>query len=106
MTKHNVSLPVSSLLSDVMQEAETLTGVPVSSQKLIINGKALTSLDQTKQISECRIQDGTKIMVLGKRYDVDSDILYQEVLKVEQHIIETQKKLAEVCIRSMSHIGR
>ena len=81
-----------------MEEAEKLTGVPTSSQKLIINGKALTSLDHTKQISDCRIQDGSKIMVLGKKYDVESDKLYQEVVKVEQSILETQKKLDEVCI--------
>ena len=79
-----------------MQEAEKLTGVPPSSQKLIINGKALTSLDHDKVMTDCRIQDGTKVMVLGKKYDVDSDKMYQEVLKVEQNIIQTQKKLSEV----------
>ena len=79
-----------------MQEAEKLTGVPASSQKLIINGKALTSLDHDKVMTDCRIQDGTKVMVLGKKYDVDSDKMYQEVLKVEQNIIQTQKKLSEV----------
>ena len=91
-------LPSSSLLSDVMQEAEKLTGVPACSQKLIINGKALTSLDHDKVMTDCRIQDGTKVMVLGKKYDVDSDKMYQEILKVEQNIIQTQKKLSEVSL--------
>ena len=56
-----------------MTEAEKLTGVPASSQKLIINGKALTSLDYNKPIGDCRIQDGTKVMVLGKKYDIEAD---------------------------------
>ena len=81
-----------------MQEAEKLTGVPACSQKLIINGKALTSLDHDKVMTDCRIQDGTKVMVLGKKYDVDSDKMYQEILKVEQNIIQTQKKLSEVSL--------
>ena len=89
-------MPGSSLLSDLMEEAEKITGVPSSSQKLIINGRALTSLDHPKPISECRIQDGSKIMVLGKKYDPSTDLMYQEVIKVEQRIIENQKKLSEV----------
>ena len=94
--KFNASLPASSLLSEVIKEAEKVTGVPSSSQKLIINGKALTSLDHNKLITECRIQDGTKIMVLGKRYDPESDSLYQKIVTVEQLATETQKKLSEV----------
>ena len=94
--KLNASLPASSLLSEVIKEAEKVTGVPSSSQKLIINGKALTSLDHNKLITECRIQDGTKIMVLGKRYDPESDSMYQKVVAVEQLVTEAQKKLSEV----------
>ena len=79
-----------------MNEAEKLTGVPASSQKIIINGKALTSLDHDKVMTDCRIQDGTKVMVLGKKYDMVSDKMYQEVLKIEENIMQTQKKLLEV----------
>ena len=79
-----------------MTEAEKLTGVPASSQKLIINGKALTSLDYNKPIGHCRIQDGTKVMVLGKKYDIEADKMYQDVVKVEQKIADTQKKMTEV----------
>ena len=94
--KYNASLSASSLLSEVMTEAEKLTGVPASSQKLIINGKALTSLDYKKLIGDCRIQDGTKVMVLGKKYDIEADKMYQDVVKVEQKIADTQKKMTEV----------
>ena len=83
-------------MSEVIKEAEKVTGVPSSSQKLIINGKALTSLDHNKLITECRIQDGTKIMVLGKRYDPESDSMYKKVVAVEQLVTEAQKKLSEV----------
>ena len=35
-------------------------------------------------------------MVLGKRYDPESDSLYQKVVAVEQLVTEAQKKLSEV----------
>ena len=81
-----------------MEEAEKLTKIPASSQKLIVNGKALTTLDHTKIITDCRIQDGTKVMVLGKKYDIDTDVMYQKIVKVEENIVGIQKKLSEVCI--------
>ena len=74
-----------------------MTKIPASTQKLIINGKALTSLDDNKIIADCRIQDGTKVMVLGKKYDIEADAMYQKIMKVEENIIAIQKKLSEVC---------
>ena len=35
-------------------------------------------------------------MVLGKRYDPESDSMYQKVVAVEQLVTEAQKKLSEV----------
>ena len=95
--KFNVSLPASSSIADVKEEAEKYTKIPASTQKLIINGKALTSLDDNKIISDCRIQDGTKVMVLGKKYDIEADAMYQKIMKVEENIIAIQRKLSEVC---------
>ena len=95
--KFNVSLPASASIANVKEEAEKFTKIPASSQKLIINGKALTSLDDNKIITDCRIQDGTKIMVLGKKYDIEADVMYQKIIKVEENIISIQKKLSEVC---------
>jgi len=94
--KYNVSLPASAIIANVKEEAEKLTKIPAQGQKLIINGKALTTLDDTKIITDCRIQDGTKVMVLGKKYDIDADVMYQKIIKVEENIVNIQKKLVEV----------
>ena len=80
-----------------MEEAEKLTGVPCSSQKLIVGGKALTSLDHSKAISDCGIKDASKIMVLGKKYDMAKDPKYQQIINVEQKVVENEKKLQQVC---------
>ena len=94
--KFNVSLPASASIANVKEEAEKFTKIPASSQKLIINGKALTTLDDNKIITDCRIQDGTKVMVLGKKYDIEADVMYQKIIKIEENIISIQKKLSEV----------
>ena len=94
--KFNVSLPASASIANVKEEAEKFTKIPASSQKLIINGKALTTLDDNRIITDCRIQDGTKVMVLGKKYDIEADVMYQKIIKIEENIISIQKKLSEV----------
>ena len=55
-----------------------------------------TTLDDNKIITDCRIQDGTKVMVLGKKYDIEADVMYQKIIKIEENIISIQKKLSEV----------
>ena len=37
-------------------------------------------------------------MVLGKKYDIDADVMYQKIIKVEENIVNIQKKLVEVRI--------
>ena len=35
-------------------------------------------------------------MVLGKKYDIEADVMYQKIIKIEENIISIQKKLSEV----------
>ena len=50
-----------------MALAEAATGIPVTGQKLILNGRTLTSMDHDKTLFDCRVTNGCKLMVLGKR---------------------------------------
>ena len=47
-------------------------------QKLILNGRALTSMDHGKSLKECGVINFSKVMVLGKRYDPEGDELYKQ----------------------------
>ena len=40
-------------------------------------------------------------MVLGKKYDIDADVMYQKIIKVEENIVNIQKKLVEVRIPAL-----
>ena len=55
-------------LKALMAMAEEATGIPPSGQKLIINGRTLTSLDHDKTLHECRISNGCKLMVRVNRF--------------------------------------
>ncbi|XP_054992624.1 BAG family molecular chaperone regulator 1 [Sorex araneus] len=60
--KEGCSEPV---LRDLAQVVEEATGVPVSCQKLIFKGKSLKDLEQP--LSAAGIQDGCRVMLIGKK---------------------------------------
>ncbi len=64
-------------------------------QKLILNGRTLTSLDHSKTLFECRVGNNSKVMVLGKRYDPQADEVFKQVAEVERRSLEVSKRLAE-----------
>ena len=66
--KHSAEMTDSSTLMDLMKEVENKTGVPINGQKIIFNGKSMTSLDHEKNLSDLRFKDGCKVMILGKHF--------------------------------------
>jgi len=79
-----------------MVQVAEMTGVPVQGQKLIVNGRALTSLDKEKRLSDCRISPGCKVMLLGKKHDPSQDALYQQVLSIQKKESADYNKLSQV----------
>lgn len=94
--RHVVDIDDNAQLSDLMGHVELMTGVPTSGQKLVLNGKALTSLDPAKTLKECRVTNNCKVMVLGKRFDPQGDEIYKKVQEIEQKSVEVDGRLAEV----------
>jgi len=94
--KHEVSTYTDARLDELMSRVEEMTGVPVSGQKLIINGRALTSLDRDKKLSDCRIAPGCKVMLLGKKQDPAQDALYQQVVEIQKKTVADYTKLLQV----------
>ena len=62
----------------------------------ILNGKTITSLDHNKSLKECKVANYCKIMVLGKKYDPESDEMYAKVKEIESKSFDIDLKLAEV----------
>lgn len=75
---------------------EEKTGVPIEGQKLILNGKSLTSLQREKSIEELKFKDGAKLMILGKKFDPETDQMFQEVEAVREKSFAIAKRFAEV----------
>ena len=94
--KHLAELPHSSSLVDLMSVVEEKTGVPIDGQKLILNGKSFTSLDRDKSLQDLRFKDGCKVMVLGKRFDPQTDEKHKEVEDVRTKSFAVAKRFAEV----------
>jgi len=95
-TKYDITTKTDTTLLNLMGQIEELSGVPVGGQKLIVNGRSLTSMDHEKSLSDCRISPGCKVMLLGKRHDPASDQLYQKLVGVEEKTNEEHKKLIQI----------
>jgi len=94
--KTEVTTHTDARLEELMGQVEELTGVPVGGQKLIVNGRALTSMDRDKRLSDCRISPGCKVMLLGKKQDPAQDALYQQVVAIQKKTILDYTKLLQV----------
>jgi hypothetical protein len=68
----------------LIDAAEEATGVPKRNQKLILNGRTLTTLDHSRTLAECKLTNGCKVMVLGKRHDPLSDDAVRKVIELER----------------------
>ena len=79
-----------------MGHVAEVTGVPIKGQKLIVNGRALTSMDNDKRIPDCRISPGCKVMLLGKKHDPSQDEVYQKVLTIQKKTILDYTNLLKV----------
>jgi hypothetical protein len=64
----------------VRDKIEQLTGVPSTSQKLIHKGKSLQPPELL--LSDFGVKNGSTVMVLGKKFDPESEAVYQEITKL------------------------
>ena len=62
-------------------QAEKHFGVPVKSQKLICKGKTLHDGDK---LSDYGIRSGSRVMVVGRRYILEDDEKYKQIVKIKQ----------------------
>ncbi|XP_032243262.2 BAG family molecular chaperone regulator 1 [Nematostella vectensis] len=96
--KHSVCLPYCDdkplCVSDIEQAAQQVTQVPQCSQKLIFKGKSLTNRNQT--LESLGIKKGSRIMVLGKKYDPEADDNMKAIRSVEQQVGELKSRLDQL----------
>jgi len=90
---YDIKIAEEATMEDLANNLYQLTGVPVSGQKLICQGKQLVK-DASTTVKEAGLKTGSKIMVLGKKFDPEGDAAYKEVVGVETKLIEAEGRLA------------
>ncbi|XP_064093742.1 BAG family molecular chaperone regulator 1-like [Macrobrachium nipponense] len=81
-------------LTDLSQKIEAATGILHMSQKIIFKGKNLTEPGIT--LAEYGISPGSKVMVLGKKFDPSEDTDYQAVVEIENSCSRVESKLNDI----------
>jgi len=98
--KHNIAtydleFAEDATIQDLGEKILELTGVPISGQKLICSGRQLTK-DMAVTLSEAGLKTGSKVMILGKKYDPEQEESYKEILELEKKCKNVERKMLEV----------
>ncbi|XP_784685.2 BAG family molecular chaperone regulator 1 isoform X1 [Strongylocentrotus purpuratus] len=88
--KHCVSLPGAATVGDLSLKLEELTAVPVGGQKIINRGKTLMNHDLN--VTEAGIRNGSKLMLIGKKFNPEEDENYKQIVEAKKKIDSLAKK--------------
>ncbi|XP_030844916.1 BAG family molecular chaperone regulator 1-like isoform X1 [Strongylocentrotus purpuratus] len=88
--KHCVSLPGAATVGDLSLKLEELTAVPVGGQKIINRGKTLMNHDLN--VTEAGIRNGSKLMLIGKKFNPEEDENYKQIVEARKKIDSLAKK--------------
>ena len=96
--KHVLTLGESCIVRELMETVAEKSQIKEINQKLIFKGVTLTK-EPDKLLSEFGIKSGSKIMVIGKRYDSEEEaalITFQDmeksVTKITRHMEDLKKQ--------------
>ncbi|XP_040573678.1 BAG family molecular chaperone regulator 1 isoform X2 [Lepeophtheirus salmonis] len=92
-TKYPLEVSPDYQLCDLKEEAQRLTGVPVAQQKLILNGQTLVADPdyENKTLKEYSLRNGSRVMILGKRFDASKDPNLADILQIEKSVNALEK---------------
>ncbi|MBN3287623.1 BAG1 regulator, partial [Polyodon spathula] len=97
-TKHNIEVrgreSNEPLLNDLAEAIAQVTGVPLTSQKLIFKGKSLREMEQP--LSSFGVKQGCKVMMIGKRNSPEEEAELRILKDLEKSVDQTSKKLEKV----------
>ncbi|KAJ7333177.1 BAG molecular chaperone regulator 1 [Desmophyllum pertusum] len=96
--KYPVELPINGsdegpTVEDLSNLATQLTEVPRGSQRLIFKGHSLT--DFTQPLKSLGIKKGSKIMLIGKKFDPLDEENMKVILAAEKNADDIEKRLTE-----------
>ncbi|CAH1797550.1 unnamed protein product [Owenia fusiformis] len=108
--KHEVtvSLPEGEAEGDLTveqlsREVERTTQVPMANQKLIFKGKSLT--DVHAKLCDVGLKPNSKVMLIGKREDLDENISLRTLGAIELDIEKEEKQINDI-IRDLDGVEK
>ncbi|KAM4704709.1 BAG family molecular chaperone regulator 1 isoform 2-T2 [Rhinophrynus dorsalis] len=81
-------------LQDMALIVEQVTGVPLTSQKLIYKGKSLKEMQQT--LTALGVKNGCKVMLIGKRNCPEEESELKKLKDLEKSVEQMASKLEDV----------
>eukprot|EP00092_Neocalanus_flemingeri_P043173 GFUD01047510.1.p1 GENE.GFUD01047510.1~~GFUD01047510.1.p1 ORF type:complete len:163 (+),score=19.63 GFUD01047510.1:41-529(+) len=96
-TTYDFKFPEEATIQDLGEKVHELTGVPISGQKLICCGKQLPKdLKVTLKEAGFKTGIGSKLMILGKKYDPENEDDYKQIVELENKSKNIEHKVDEV----------
>eukprot|EP00092_Neocalanus_flemingeri_P033851 GFUD01036812.1.p1 GENE.GFUD01036812.1~~GFUD01036812.1.p1 ORF type:complete len:203 (+),score=39.63 GFUD01036812.1:44-652(+) len=96
-TTYDIKFPEEATIQDLGEKVHELTGVPISGQKLICCGKQLPKdLKVTLKEAGFKTGIGSKLMILGKKYDPENEDDYKQIVELENKSKNIEHKVDEV----------
>ncbi|KAM8967323.1 BAG family molecular chaperone regulator 1 [Pelodytes ibericus] len=81
-------------VQDMALVVEKITGVPLTSQKLIFKGKSLKEMDHT--LSAVGVKNGCKVMLIGKKNCPEEDSELKKLKDLEKSVEQMAVKVDDV----------
>ncbi|MEE6465403.1 hypothetical protein FKM82_006546 [Ascaphus truei] len=81
-------------LQDMASAVEHVTGVPLTSQRLIYKGKSLKEMERT--LSALGVKNGCKVMLIGKRNCPEEESELKKLKDLEKSVEQIANKLEDV----------
>ncbi|CAK8695991.1 unnamed protein product [Clavelina lepadiformis] len=94
-TRHKVTASLEATVQELMHIVEDKSEIPEHRQKLIFKGVTLTK-DPDKLLSKSGIKSGSKIMVVGKRYNPDEEEALNKFQSIERDVSKTGQLIADI----------
>ena len=80
-----------------METVSELYSVPSKFQKLICQGRNLTTGNiETDTLQDLKVTSGSKVMVLGRKEDPESDEVMKKIVDIEKKSFEVYHKFTEI----------
>ncbi|XP_069177084.1 BAG family molecular chaperone regulator 1 isoform X2 [Procambarus clarkii] len=92
--KHEILVWGAMTLGELANKIDEVTRIPHSNQKIIFKGRNLADHDIT--LATYGISSGTKVMVLGKKFDPEEDANFQAVVQIDHSCTRVERTLFDI----------